>query len=881
MLAPSEINSSLVIQTKLHQPSPQPDLVSRLSLVEKINEGFHRNHKLTLISAQAGSGKTTLAAEWCQQCDHPTTWFSLDQSDNDHVRFLQYFISALQKLGLEISQIANQFFHTSHPINLEPLLARIINEINQTLGPFSMILDDYHVIETPEIHETISFILDHAPSHMHMVIITRSDPPLPIARLRGRGQLTEIRVADLRFRSREIKKFLNEMMGLMLSDKQVAALETRTEGWIAGLQMAALSMQGYKDKSAFIRSFSGSHRYILDYLMEEVLKQQPVAIQEFLFKTSILERMTASLCDALTGRDDSHSVLGQLDKANLFMIPLDEERRWYRYHHLFADLLQQRLRQEQRYSAQDLHRQASEWCEKNGLIPDAMHHSLKAKDYERAAKRIEQAGWVIFTRGEMAAVIRWITALPQDILSSHPQLSVLCAWAKAKSGHLNEVEPCLQGVDAQTVQGEIAAVRAYVAGVRGNLSQAIELARTALANLPDENLPIRAIVTQNLGVAYHWSGDPIAASQTLTKAAELTRLANQKFQTLTTLAILGRAYEMQGNLHKAVDIYQDAIDLASEANQQPVPFAGMAHVGMAGPLYEWNDLDGAMRNAKEGLKLSRMGGFVAYQIFGYALLAKIYAAQGDPNQANEMLQKAEWLGRDSEYDLVMALVTEMRIRMWIRQENLAAAEDWAQAHQADSIDDQDAAGEIEQILVAEVFAAQGKFDQALNLLSQLLNAAQAARRMESVLRILILQALIYQTQQKTDRALSVLERVLTFGESEGYLRILVDHGDPMAQLLRIAMARGIVPNYVARLLATFDEQTEGVSTTTQALVEPLSERETEVLRLIVAGLSNPEIAAELTIAESTVKTHINHIYGKLDVKTRTQAVAIAREREIL
>ena len=814
-------------------------------------------------------------------CQHPIAWISLDEGDNDIQRFYGHFVAALHTIPkLEDAHVGDTGLanlQSSQIPSKELLITSLINDIVENVPPFGIVLDDFHVIKASQVNEMLMFLVENLPTNMHIFLSSRADPSWSLARLRVEGQLIELRADELRFTSEESKVFLNKMMDLDLSLADVVALEAHTEGWIAGLQMAALSMQGRTDKSDFIRSFSGSHRFVLDYLMEEVLKQQTATIQEFLFKTSILERMTASLCDALMGRDDSRLVLAQLDNANLFLIPLDDERRWYRYHHLFADLLQQRLQQEQGYSVRNLHRQASDWYEKNGLITEAMKHTLKAKDFEQAAERIEQVGWAIFTRGEMATVIRWISALPQNILSSRPQLNVLYAWAMAKSGHLDEVETCLQGVDTQTMKGEVAAVRAYVAGVRGNLSQAVELAQIALAELPEENLPMRAIVTQNLGVAYHWNGDPIAATQFLTKAAELTRLANQKFQTLTTLAILGRAHEMQGNLHKAVEIYQDAIDLASESSQQPVPFAGMAHVGMAGQLYEWNDLDGAMQNVVEGIRLSKMGGFVAYQIFGYTLLTKIYEAKGDHDQANEMLQKAEWLGQDSEYDLVMALVAETRVRIWMRQENLATANDWAQAHLVNSMTDLNAADEIEQIVVAQVFAAQGKFNQALDLLSQLLDTAQAARRVENVLKILTLQAMVYQAQQKIDSALSVLEQALSFAESEGYLRIFIDHGKPMDELLRRALTSGIAPNYVARLL----EHYEAKSTPTQPLIEPLSERETEVLRLIVAGLSNSEIAAELTIAESTVKTHINHIYAKLSVTSRTQAAAKARELKLL
>jgi len=873
------IMSVSILKTKIHIPLPRPNLISRPRLLEKLNIGLNR--KLTLISAPAGFGKTTLLSDWVQDCQVPVAWLSLDEGDNDINRFFGHFIAALHSIKrLEAAHIGETSLAAlkSNQMKSETLLVTgLINDIDANLPPFVVILDDFHEIDAAQINEMLRFLVDNLPPNMHIFLASRADPSWSLSRLRIGDQLVEVRAEDLRFTLEEGQVFLNRKMDLHLSLDDVRALEARTEGWIAGLQMAALSMQGRHDKSDFIRSFSGSHHFVLDYLMEEVLKKQKDAIHKFLLKTSILERMTAPLCDAITDREDSHLILSQLETDNLFVIPLDDERRWYRYHHLFVDLLRKRLHQEHRYSVQSLHQRASAWYEENGLMVDAMTHTLKARDFERAAERIEQIGWATFTRGEMSKVLRWISELPQDILLSRPQLRILNAWALAKSGRLEEVEACLQGVDSKKMRGEVAAVRAYAAGVHGNLSQTVELTQIALALLPEAERAMRAIVTQNLGVAYHWGGDPIAATQTLTKAAELTRQAGQKFQTLTTLAILGRAHEIQGNLHMAAEIYQNAVELASEAEEQPVPFAGMAHVGMAGVLYEWNDLEGALEHALEGVRLSKLGGFVVYQVFGYAILAKIYEANRDHEQANEMLRKAEWLGQESEYDLVMALVAEMRVRMWMNQKNFQAANTWAQAHLTDSTENLDSAEEITQITVARVFAGQGKFKEALSLINQLLAPAQDARRMENVLKILTLQAVVCQGLHKLGRANSVLEQALSFAESEGYYRIFVDHGEPMGRLLRSALKQGVYPNYVARLL----EQSEKGAEPAQALIDPLSDRETEVLRLIVAGLSNQEIAADLIIAESTVKTHINHIYGKLNVTSRAQAIAKAREFNLL
>jgi LuxR family maltose regulon positive regulatory protein len=867
-----------LLSTKLHTPSIQPEFVPRPELVERLNDGLER--KLILISASAGFGKTTLVADWCRQADHSITWLSLDKNDNDPIRFFGYLIAALQKIDPEICRSAQSILHSPQPLNLEPVLVNLINEISETLKPFFLILDDYHVIETPELHQAVSFLLDHAPNHMHMTILTRSDPPLPIARLRGKGQLTELHTADLRFNADETESFLIHRMDLPLSNKEVISLKNRTEGWIVGLQLAALSLQGHDDKSAFIHAFTGSQRFILDYLTEDVLKLQANDIQTFLLQTSVLERLSGPLCNAVTGKTDSQRILEWLESNNLFLIPLDEERKWYRYHHLFADLLVYYRQRNNTLSAADLHRRASAWFEQKGLIIESVSHALESKDFDQAAYLILQSGWEILARGEMATLLSWMDLSPKDFAQSHPQLCVLYAWALAKSGHLDEVEACLQRIKHNHLDGEVAAVRAYVAGVRGDLSRAIELAQHALEDLPEENLYLRAIVTQNLGVTYHWSGNPAKAGQTLMKAIKLSRMANQTSQVVTAMAILGRTQEMQAMLRKAMATYQEARDLVFKMETHAVPFLSMAYVGLARILYEQNHLDRALHNAEQGTKLSEQGGFVPYQIFGYVLLAQIYLAKSDCKLAEEMLQKAENLGKNCEYRLVIALVTELRVRQWLAHGNQKTAVEWAYANWMASINAIDAAGEIEQIVVTRVLLFQEKIDEALNLLAQLLEIAQTMGRMESVLKILILQSLAFQSQGQINAALSILTKVLSLAEAEGYIRAFVDEGKSMESLLRLAQTRGISSAYVRKLLTVFQEIAYPSLTNTQ-LIDPLSDRELEVLRLIADGLSNREIADELVVAISTIKTHVNHIYRKLEVNSRTQAVAKSQQLDLI
>ena len=875
-----------ILTTKLYIPPLRREIVARPHLIEQLNAGLVTqsdsfDHKLTLISAPAGFGKTTLLSAWSAQCPYPVAWISLDQRDNDPAHFWAYFATALQRVHVDVADVGQAMSRSPQVPPADNILTPLLNQIAAVSHAFILVLDDYHTIETPAIHEGLAFLIDHMPRQMHLVIATRVDPPLPIARLRGRAQLTEIYQADLRFTSEEASDFLNQTMALNLSSEDVSALERRTEGWITGLQMAAISMCGRDDAAGFVRAFTGSHRYILDYLSEEVLRQQPRDVQMFLLQTAVLDRLSGALCDAVIGtaasdQVASQSVLEYLERSNLFVVPLDDERRWYRYHHLFADLLRRRAQRKIPALVPDLHRRASAWYEEHGFVAEAVGHALSARDFKRAADLIEQAGWATFTRGEMTTILDWVASLPEDLVRSRPRIRVLNAWAMAKSGHLEGIEVSLEDIDARQFQGEVAAVRAYLAGVRRDLSRAVSFAQQALCYLPEENLLLRAIVAQNLGVAYHWSGDSTAAARTLTRAVELSRDAGQPFQALTGLAILGRAQEMQGSLRQAMETYENALKLASEAGPQPVPFACMAYVGMAGPLYEWNDLEGALRCATEGIRLSELGGFVAYQLFGKAYLARVREVQGNRDDALDALQRAEQLSQQADYALVAALATELRVRLWLAQGNRAEASRWAEAHRINAVGELDAAQEIEQMAVARVRLAQNEPDAALRLLAWLLEAAQAKGRMGSAVKIETLRALALQAKNDLGRALSALKRALTLAEPEGYVRTFLDEGEPMARLLRRALSAGIASNYVARLLAAFGEEAPSLSPAMNALVEPLTEREMDVLRLIVAGLSNAEIAEELFIAVSTVKSHVNHIYGKLGVENRIQAAAHAR-----
>ncbi len=518
--------SEPLLSTKLHVPSSRTNLVTRPRLIKLLN--LAGCTKLTLVSAPTGFGKTTLLYQWLADSELPYTWFSLDKADNDPVRFLSYLIAALQQIEPDLGTGAGDILRsagiasTTGRSPIELVLTQIVNEIASIREFFILILDDYHLIQNLRVHELALFLLENQPPTLQLVISTRVDPPLPFPRLRAEGQLVEVRAADLSFTTDEARAFLNGTMKLALPTEQVAALEQRTEGWIAGLQLAAISLKEHEDITGFIDAFTGSHRFILDYLTEEVFNRQAADVQAFLLDTAILDRLTAPLCDAITGRTDSQKILEVLDAANLFIVPLDDERRWYRYHHLFADLLRQRQQMERQEIVPELHQRASKWYEQTGLMLDAVSHALNAGDHQRAADLIERSAWSVLMRGELATLLSWIDQLPDELLRSRPRLIFFNVWALAYSGAVDEVEQRLQNVDLHTVRGEVETVRAHVAAVHGDITRAIALAHQAAEHLPADNVFLRGIVAQTLGLAYHWSGNPMAAAQELTKAIKLT-----------------------------------------------------------------------------------------------------------------------------------------------------------------------------------------------------------------------------------------------------------------------------------------------------------------------------------------------------------------------
>lgn len=910
--------STPILSTKLYLPPQRPDLMPRPRLIERLNGELDQRPGLILVSAPAGFGKTTLICEWLRQSDLLAAWISLDETDNDPSRFLTYLSAALRQVDPTIDQIELGIFQPSPSTSPEVLLTALINDIAATSSPFLLVLDDYHLIEAQPIHAALTFLLEHLPAQLTVVITCRADPPFPLARWRGRGQLTELREADLRFTSKEAGAYLKEISGLNLSAAQVGALASRTEGWITGLHLAALSLQNHDDIAGFVHDFTGSHRYILDYLTDEVLSRQPEVVQHFLVQTSILDRLSGSLCDAVLGRGtrkqgsqgeippaplspcfsahrpvaSSQETLEYLEQTNLFIVSLDDERRWYRYHHLFTDLLRHRLRQIFPDQIPTLHRRAGEWYEQHDLPPEAVGHLLAAEEFERAAVLVERIGWEMLTRGEMVMLLSWLDKLPGELVHSRPQLQIFQAWALALTGRLDAAETHLQESDPEGLSGEVAAVRAYMAFLQQD-SHAVELSRRALELLPEENFVLRALMALSLGTAIFWAlGEPVSAAQTLTKAVRLARASGDHYLVLSAVSTLGFTQEMRGQLHRAAETYRQALQLATPSSQleedrgckHAPPFAGLAHLGLAELLYEWNDLAGAERHARLGIDMGERSQSIDILQGGcsYLIMAQINLAKGEVDEAMALIRKAEQFAQVHSQAYVVALTAAVRARLWLARGNVTAASRWARERGLGANDDLNYARETEYITLARLLVVQGHTDESLGLLARLLAAAQAAERIGSALKILVLTTLAFQALGDEEQALSTLKKALTLAEPEGYVRTFIDEGEPLAELLRRASTEGITPNYVARLLVTFGQEAESTTTSAiESLVEPLSERELEVLRLVAAGLSNREIAEELFLSINTVKVHTKNIYGKLSVRGRIQAVERARELGLL
>jgi LuxR family transcriptional regulator, maltose regulon positive regulatory protein len=878
-----------LLATKLFIPPPRPKIILRPHLVERLNHGL--SGKLTLISAPAGFGKTTLVSEWIADCGRPIAWVSLDERDDDPSRFLTYLITALQTIDEHIGRgmIGGLQSPQAQTVPTEATLTILLNEINLVPENFILVLDDYHVIESKHVDTAIAFILKQLPPQMHLVIATREDPDLPLARMRAQGQLTELRAADLRFSSAEAAGFLNQVMNLNLAEEDIASLETRTEGWIAGLQLAALSLQGHKDTASFIKSFTGSHHFVLDYLVEEILEQQSESVQNFLLRSSILDRMCGPLCDAVI-RDPTSSgqeTLEFMERTNLFIIPLDNERRWYRYQHLFADLLRQRLQQRAVSSsgvdgieAGELHRRASQWYEDNGFELEAFHHAAAANDIDRAERLIDGKGMPLQFRGAIDPVIHWLETLPKEVLDARPSLWVTYASATMLSGDPLAVEQKLLAAEAgmrsmkpdeksRDLEGQIAGLRALVASSQNDLDTIILQSKRALELLSPDNLSVRMAVNFSLGYVYLFQGDRVAASRAFTDILSAGQASGNLMFTIAAAVSLGGIQEAENQLHQAAETYRHILQMVGDPLHMA---ASEAYSGLARRYYEWNELGEAERNCQQAAQLALQ--IECMTPIPYEVLnARIKLARGDVSGAAAIMDRACESVTQQHLGDKMPEIAATQVLTLLRQGKLPEAAQLAKTYEL-------------PVSMARVHLANGDASEALVLLESLLQQTEEKGSPNELLNILVLLAVALHAHGETDRAVQQLGIALKMAEPGGFIRTFIDEGKPMQRLLFEAAALGIMPDYTSQLLAVFDSrdnlpELKAAPREAQPLIEPLSSREMEVLRLISLGLSNREISERLFLALSTVKGHSRIIFDKLQVERRTEAVARARELGLL
>lgn len=921
----------MLLTTKLYIPQPHGQLIERPRLLAQLNREFQG--KVTLISAPAGFGKTTLLTQWAAHCRCRVAWLALDESDNDPIRFFTYLVAALQTVDACIGENALRLLETAQRPPLEPLLTMVLNDLNTQTQPLSCVLEDYHFITAQPLHDALTFLIEYLPPAVQLLITTRSNPPLPLARWRARRLLREIRIQELRFTETETAAFLQQEANICLSPADLAALDARTEGWVASLQLAALSLQGCADTHRFITSLTGNHHYIVDYLTEEVLQRLPAEVERFLLQTAVLDRLCAPLCDAVTEQSDAQDRLGYLERTNLFLIPLDGERRWYRYHHLFAELLRSRLRQRQPQTINDLHRRASTWYAQQGLTAEAVHHAFAAEDWALAADLIEQAVDALAKRGLHATLAAWLDKLPADLRRLRPALGLVYA-ATLISRHdlaganrwLQEIQQTLEAQpDPSPLWGELFYQQALAASRRYAFEEVIERSQAGLERIAPDNWHIRGRLVLILGVAYyHVRGMP-PALQAFEQASHFSLRAGDIHTALYGLSNQADVLMQLGKLHQARQVYETALGVVAEHKVEHLPAADMLHMNLADLLYELNDLEAMQGHIAQALQSADHSINPVRALGDRLCMAKLQHALGHPEEALAWIEQALTEYNRQQLPIENASwAIRYRVTFWLAAGRLTDVAAWVTTCGLTSDDEVPIAREAEYIALAQSFLVLGQSEQAIKLLQQRIAAAETSGRAGMLLELKALLALALAATQQRAVALPLLRATLQQDMAEGRIRTLIDLGEPLRRLLadcHSAWVNGFGDDptvneklhvYINSLLAAFpskEESTPVVSPLPLAargsqgspmgtnrppagaefppgrarhlLVESLSEREREVLHLVGEGLSNNQIADRLIVTVGTVKRHLNNIFGKLGVNSRTQALAKARELEFI
>ncbi len=876
---------------KFNTPQLKPNLVQRPRLYNLLNEGLEK--KLTILSSPAGFGKSTLLGDWLRRIPYPHAWLSLDEDDNDYARFLKYFIAALQQLDPTIDNTVLDLLYSPQPMLQSAALTALINQIDTIETNAILVLDDYHLLNNHKIHQSIEYLLNYLPRNLHLVVSTRADPPFAYSLLRAQGELVEIRMNDLKFTDAEAKDFIRKEIDEQISDQAISELTKRTEGWISGLQMASLSLRGKENAESFVRSFSGSHKYILDYLFEEVLQQQPEDIQNFLLYTSILERLSGPLCDEILGGKDSQAVLEELERGNLFLVPLDDERGWYRYHQLFRDLLNHHLSLKHVEKIPGLYRKASHWHEQTGWLTLSIDYSIAAGDFNRAVDLIVREAENTLIRSEVNTYQKWVSKLPDDLLKANPEIEFFTLWAQILRGadlevNLLEFEHFDQSAG---LTGRRFALQAFIQVSKGKFSLAGEYAGKALKELDQDDDYFRGMATWIMGVYHALQQDVQGALSMLEKLSSSLDLEYYPMLNVLLLSQIAHVHARLGNFSQAETIYEQALNSAKDRQGNLIPIAGEALMGYGDLLREQNRLDQATDMILDGIELTYQWRKVA-AIEGYLFLARVKQLQNNFFSANAALEKAMKLA--IEYDAIEIddrMVAMWQARLWCFEGKTHLVERWIQQSSLSDTVESFIVGGIfnlenylqarENMVLARYKLLTQRHEQALSLTDQLLAVFEEYGRLDLLIELYLLRCLIFHRTQQTEKSLSALGKAIDLSESGGFIGVFLEGGPELQEIIRFYCQSVPAPLYAQRLLEAFQEKTMVQEVKPQPLLEPLSDRELDVLKYLPSNLTTPEIADEMMISINTVRTHIKNIYQKFGVHKRSQAVIRAKDLNLI